>query len=135
VIRIVLDSNVLVSALVFGGVPRAVLELAETGRCEFFYSAAIQTEVCRVLAEKFDWYQAILRAILPTVWSIGTRVNLHLALNVVPSDPDDNRILECAMAAHAHFVVSGDHHLLDLKNYKSILIVTARQFMKRFVPE
>ena len=64
-IRIVLDTNVIVSALVFGGVPRGILELAEAGQCEFFYSAAIQTEVRRVLAEKFDWPPPMLQKALP----------------------------------------------------------------------
>lgn len=45
-------------------------------------------------------------------------------------DPDDDRILECAVAAHAEFIVSGDHPLLNLHNDRSIAIVTPRQFME-----
>jgi len=63
VIRIVLDTNVIVSALVFGGIPRGVLELAEAGQCEFFYSKPIKTEVSRVLSEKFDWPQIMLQQV------------------------------------------------------------------------
>jgi uncharacterized protein len=133
VIRIVLDTNVIVSALVFGGVPRGVLELAEAGECQFFYSEAIQTEVRRVLSEKFEWPQAILREALPVLWSMGELVVPRMTLDAVPDDPDDNRILECAVEAHAQVVVSGDHHLLALQKYKSIRIVTPRQFIELFL--
>lgn len=132
-IRIVPDTNVIVSALVFGGVPRGVLELAEAGRCQLFYSEPIQTEVRRVLAEKFEWPQAMLQHVLPVIWSMGTLVAPRTTLNVVRADPDDNRILECAVEAAAHVVVSGDHHLLALQNYKSIPIVTPRRFLELFV--
>jgi len=133
VIRIVLDTNVIVSALVFGGVPRGVLELAEAGECQFFYSEPIQTEVRRVLSEKFEWPQAILREALPVLWSMGELVVPRMTLDAVPDDPDDNRILECAVEAQAQVVVSGDHHLLALQKYKSIRIVTPRQFIELFL--
>jgi uncharacterized protein len=131
--RVVLDTNVIVSALVFGGVPRGILELAQAGQCELFYSQPIQTEVRRVLAEKFDWPQAMLQQALPVLWSMGTLVAPLITLNAVPADPDDNRILECAVEAQAQVVVSGDHHLLTLKNYRSISIVTPRQFIEVFI--
>lgn len=130
--RIVLDTNVIVSALVFGGVPRAVLELAEAGQCEFFYSEAIQAEVRRILAEKFDWAPAMLQQVLPTLWNMGELVSPRIEVRAVPDDPDDDRILECAVAANASFLISGDHHLLALRSYKSISIVTPRQFISAF---
>lgn len=132
-IRMVLDTNVIVSALVFGGIPRGVLELAEAGPCQFFYSLPIQTEVRRVLSEKFDWPQAMLRQALPPLWRVGQLVVPHTTIDAVPNDPDDNRILECAVEAQAQLVVSGDHHLLALQNYKSISIVTPRRFIEVFL--
>ena len=132
-IRIVLDTNVIVSALVFGGIPRGVLELAEAGQCEFFYSEPIKTEVGRVLSEKFDWPLVMLQQVLPVLWSMGTLVTPRMIVNAVRDDPDDNRILECALEAEAQIIVSGDHHLLSLQEYKSISIVTPRQFIDRFV--
>jgi len=131
-IRIVLDTNVIVSALVFGGVPRSVLELAEAGQCELFYSESIQNEVRRVLADKFDWAPAMLQQVLPTLWSMGQLVSPQILVHAVPDDPDDNRILECALAADASFIVSGDRHVLALRNYKSISIVTPRQFLEAY---
>lgn len=132
-IRAVLDTNVIVSALVFGGVPRGVLELAEAGRCEFCYSEPIQTEVRRVLSDKFDWPQEMLHEVLPVVWSMGTLVVPCVTIAAVPDDPDDNRILECAVEAQAQVIVSGDRHLLALGEYKSISISSPRQFIGLFV--
>ena len=133
--RVVLDTNVIVSALVFGGVPRGVLELAQAGQCEFFYSESIQTEVRRVLSDKFDWPEAMLQQALPVLWSTGKLVVPRTTLNAVPGDPDDNRILECAVEARAQVIVSGDRHLLVLQAYKSIPIVTPRQFIDLFLTQ
>lgn len=132
-IRIVLDTNVIVSALVFGGVPRDVLELADAGQCELFYSEAIQGEGRRVLSEKFGWAAAMLQEILPALWSTGELVVPRTVIQAVADDPDDDRILECAVAANASFIVSGDRHLLALRSYKSISIVTPRQFLETYV--
>jgi putative PIN family toxin of toxin-antitoxin system len=126
----VLDTNVIVSALVFGGIPRGVLELAEAGQCQFFHSQPIQTEVSRVLSVKFEWPDVVLRDALPVLWNMGELVVPRITLDAVPDDPDDNRILECAVEAEAEFVVSGDHHLLALQQYRSIPIVTPRQFLE-----
>jgi putative PIN family toxin of toxin-antitoxin system len=131
--RIVVDTNVIVSALVFGGVPRRVVELAQTGRCQLFYSEAIQVEVRRVLGEKFGWHEAKLHEVLPGLWSVGELVVPRSKVNVVIDDPDDDRILECALSARASVVVSGDRHLLRLRTYKSISIVSPRGFMETYV--
>lgn len=131
-IRVVLDTNVIVSALVFGGLPREVLEMVEAGRCELFYSKPIQEEVRRVLAEKFRWHELILSEVLATVWQMGKLVLPSKTIKAVADDPDDNRILECALEAKAHAVVSGDHHLLDLANYRSIPILSPRQFISLY---
>jgi len=133
--RIVLDTNVIVSALVFGGVPRSVLELAESGQCELFYSESIQNEVRRVLTEKFSWAPARLHEVLPVLWNMGELVTPRVTVRAVPNDPDDDRILECALAANASFIVSGDRHLLALRNYKSISILTPRQFLEAYLAD
>ena len=60
----------------------------------------------------------------------ATVVDPDFELNAVPDDPDDNRVLECAVAGKADFIVSGDRHLLRLGNYEEIAIVTVRQFLE-----
>ena len=131
--KIVLDTNVIVSALVFGGVPRQILELAETGEFEVFYSTAIQAEVRRVLLGTFGWSQSHLDEVWPILWSIGQPVVPRRKVKAVIADPDDDRILECALAAKADYVVSGDRHLLRLGSYLSIAIKSPRDFLEAYV--
>jgi putative PIN family toxin of toxin-antitoxin system len=128
--RIVVDTNVIVSALVFGGLPRRVFEVAESGRCEFCYSAEIEAETHRVLQDKFGWDADRLNRYLPALWRLGERVTPKRRVQVVKEDPDDNRILECALAAGAGTIVSGDGHLLRLNGYEGLSILTPRAFLK-----
>ena len=124
------DTNVIVSALVFGGLPRRIFELVEGGYCELFYAAEIQEETRRVLRDKFGWDEDRLDRYLRTLWSLGKRVVLRHRVNAVREDPDDNRILECALAADADVIVSGDRHLLKIGAYEGITILTPRDFLK-----
>jgi uncharacterized protein len=127
--RIVVDTNVIVSALVFGGLPRRVFEAVESGRCEFYYSAQIESETRRVLRDKFGWDEGRLDRYLPKLWGVGERVTPGHRVNAVKEDPDDNRILECAFSAGADVIVSGDGHLLRLTAYEGIAILTPREFL------
>jgi|SRR5580704_3731462 putative PIN family toxin of toxin-antitoxin system len=127
--RIVVDTNVIVSALVFGGLPRRVFEAVEGGDCELYYSAEIEKETRRVLRDKFGWAEDRLERYLPVLWGLGERVIPLRRVNAVKDDPDDNRILECALAAAADVIVSGDGHLLRLTTYEGITILTPRSFL------
>jgi len=128
--NIVVDTNVIVSALVFGGLPRRVFETVESGRCEFFYSAEIESETRRVLRDKFGWDEDRLERYLPTLWNLGERVTPRRRVNAVKEDPDDNRIVECALAAGADTIVSGDGHLLRLGGFGGISILNPREFLR-----
>jgi uncharacterized protein len=128
--RIVVDTNVIVSALVFGGLPRRVFETVEEGYCELFYSAEIQAETRRVLHEKFGWEGQELDLYLPELWDLGQVVTPRQRINAVKEDPDDNRIIECALASRADAIVSGDGHLLRLGVYERIAILTPRDFLR-----
>lgn len=130
--RIVLDTNLIVSALVFRGLPRRVFEAVEGGLCEFYYSVEIVSETRRVLQDKFGWDEYRLDRYLPGLWSFGERVISHRRVNAVKDDPDDNRILECTLAAGAEMIVSGDGHLLRLTAYEGIAILTPREFLPYF---
>jgi len=85
-----------------------------------------------VLRDKFGWDEAVLGRVLGRLWSIGDLVVPRGRVNAVRDDPDDSRILECALAAKADFVVSGDRHLLRLRAYGIIPIVTPREFVEIF---
>ncbi|HEY1659485.1 MAG TPA: putative toxin-antitoxin system toxin component, PIN family [Candidatus Sulfotelmatobacter sp.] len=130
--RVVVDTNVIVSALVFGGLPRRVFEMVAAGFCELFYSTEIEQEVRRVLRNKFGWDDERLDRYLPVLWALGEKVTPRRRVSAVRDDPDDNRIIECALAAGAHWVVSGDRHLLGLIEYEGIAIATPREFLKAY---
>jgi putative PIN family toxin of toxin-antitoxin system len=128
-IRVVLDSNVYVSALLFGGNPRTVVERAEDGLIELSVSDPIKVEVERILAEKFSWPRQRVREATSFLWSL-TRSFAPLQAITDCADPDDNRILECAVEARASAIVTGDGHLLKLHPYKRIAILTPKQFLE-----
>jgi putative PIN family toxin of toxin-antitoxin system len=127
--RIVADTNVIVSALVFGGLPRRIFELSEAGAYEFFYSPNIQDETYRVLKEKFLWEERRLASYLADFWKTGFSVVPAQRIEVVTEDPDDDRILECALCAQADVIVSGDRHLLKVGRFGPIRILSPRQFL------
>jgi uncharacterized protein len=129
VIRVVLDSNVYVSALLFGGNPSTVIECAEDGLIELSISEPIRAEVERILAEKFSWPEERLRQATSYLWSLTHSAAPQQTVTDC-SDPDDNRILECALDARATVIVTGDGHLLKLHPYREISILTPKQFLE-----
>lgn len=127
--RIVVDTNVIVSALVFGGVPRAVMNVVEERLCKLYYSSHIRKEVERVLEEKFGWDRVQVEARVPPLFNWGIQVHPGVTVSVIKDDPDDDGILECAIEADAHVIISGDRHLLKLGSFQTISIQTPRQFL------
>ncbi len=126
--RIAIDSNVLVSALHFGGTPEALLLLANEGRVELFVSPFILAETARVLKSKLGWTDKAVRDTIALIREVVTVVEPTRTVDAVPYDPTDNRILECALHARADFLVTGDkRHLLPLGTYEGIKIVTPRE--------
>jgi putative PIN family toxin of toxin-antitoxin system len=128
VIGVVLDSNVYLSAVLFGGNPRSILEAAHAGLFELVSSPAICAEVERVLREKFKWPEGRIEEAGVVLW--------RQAVQVVPKvriddcrDPDDNRVLECAVASSASVIVTGDQHLLSLHPYSGIAIMKPKRFL------
>jgi putative PIN family toxin of toxin-antitoxin system len=128
--RVVLDTNVYISAVMFGGLPGSLLDLALLRAFTLIISPALLDELDEKLQAKFEMSPedaAFLRARLESVAKV---VEPRETLSVISEDPDDNRVLECAVEGEADVIVSGDRHLLKLSNYQSISIVTARQFLE-----
>jgi putative PIN family toxin of toxin-antitoxin system len=127
--RVVLDTNIYISASMFGGVPGNLLELALLGALALIISPALLDELDDKLQNKFGVSSqdaAILRAALQ---NIALVVEPRETISAIADDPDDNRVLECAVGGNADLIVSGDRHLLKLLSFRGIPIVTARQFM------
>jgi putative PIN family toxin of toxin-antitoxin system len=129
VIRVVADSNVYVSAIIFGGKPQTVLELAQEGQIELFISDDILAEVTRILRDKFGRSREQLEADVMALDAITTRVQAIERIDAVTADADDNRILECAVAAGSECIVSGDSDLLALGKFRGIKIQRPAEFL------
>jgi putative PIN family toxin of toxin-antitoxin system len=93
-------------------------------------SPALVDELDEKLRGKFQVPDGKLRTFLAELMRKGLVVRPQLVLDAVPGDPDDNRVLECAVAGHADCIVSGDKHLLRLVSYEAIAILTVRQFLE-----
>lgn len=132
-IRAVLDTNVVISALVFEGVARVLVAAWQRHRFTLLVSRALVTEYIRVLHyPKFHLAERDIRylveeELLPFI----TPVKVARVPRVIRADPSDNQLLACAAAGKAHLVVSGDHHLLDLARYRTISIITISAFLQR----
>lgn len=128
-IRVVFDTNVYISALMFGGPPGSLLDLALLQSFLVIISPPLLDELDEKLRLKFEVPAedtAIIRAKLESIAKI---VSPDMVLHVIADDPDDNRVLECAIEGSADYIVTGDRHLLKLGSYEAISIVTVRQFL------
>ncbi|MBI2358934.1 MAG: putative toxin-antitoxin system toxin component, PIN family [Deltaproteobacteria bacterium] len=133
--KVVLDTNALVSAIGWEGAPARILLACRAGRFSLFTSPQLLEELTRVLTypklrviaqhpdlpEILKWLHGPERLVFP-------RRSVH----VISADPPDNRVLEAAAEARANAVISGDEHLLRLKVFEGIPIVAAAAFCRRW---
>lgn len=131
-LKAVLDTNVLISAFIYGGVPREVFEKASQGKFVNVTSEHILDEVRRILKEKLQASEPLVSETVNSIISSSDLVNPVSALNVV-KDEADNRVLVAALDSHAHYIVTGDSGLLGLGEYKGIAIVNPREFLSRLI--
>ena len=99
------------------------------GRFELFTSVPILTETATVLQNKFDWSEDKARTLVQAISHVATVVTAGTRLQVVRDEPD-NRILECAVKAHAEFIVTGDRQLLALIQHESVKILRLADFLR-----
>jgi putative PIN family toxin of toxin-antitoxin system len=130
VTRVVADTNILVSALQFGGKPKQLLDLAVDGQVDLAISEAIIAETLRVLRDKFDRASEWLAETERQLRVIARVIEPTETITAIEADPTDDRILECAVAAAAEVIVSGDTHLLDLERFRDIPIQRVAEFLK-----
>ena len=128
--RVVADTNILISGLLFGGLPRALIDLATAERFTLITSEKLLDELCEKLDRKFHFDATDTRQFLEKIRRIAEIAKPDFCLEAVPGDPDDNRVLECAVEGKADFIVSGDKHLLRLGSHAGIAIITVRQFLQ-----
>lgn len=120
-LRVVFDFNVYVSALLFDGPPRQILELAQKRQVVLVSSDDIISETAGKLRVKFSWPEHKIQQFVRQMSRLAELYNPKIKLSVIEDKPD-NRVLECAVAGKAHIIISGDNHLLRLKSYENIPI-------------
>jgi putative PIN family toxin of toxin-antitoxin system len=128
--RVVLDTNIYVSGLGYGGKPELVLD--EMGLAEYtlLVSEDILMELEEVLSLKFGWSPRSVASALTRIRDAAEMVSPQQTVSEC-ADPDDNRILEAALEGEADCIVSGDKHLLRMKSFRGIQILTASDFLSR----
>jgi len=127
--RVVFDTNVSISGTLWRGKPYQCLLLARAEVVRPVYCEAMLKELEEKLRAKFGFSEARARAVIDDVRSMADRVDIGGELRVVPDDPDDDKFVECAVVAGARTVVSGDRHLLRLREYRGIRMMSPAEFI------
>ena len=128
--RVVLDTNVIISALNFPGNERLVLELALRGRFEFYLSLFILEEVAGVLTRKFGWDEERTAQVIRVIENAASVIDPLRLPELIEGGHPDNRVLDSAVAANADYLITGDRrHLLPIGEHQGTIIVNAPRFL------
>ena len=130
-LKAVLDTNVYISAVLFGGKPEEIRKLSKQGKIEVLISEAIISEIAEVLRRKFDWESWQISQVIDEIREATTLTVPRQNICLIKDDDADNRVLECALEGNAQYIVSGDkRHLLPLKEYREIKILSPDEFLR-----
>ncbi len=130
--RAVIDTNVFISAILFGGLPAQLLMQCQKEEIIFLISLPILEEYIHTLSypkfklSKERIKEIIQEELLPFVEIVSVKTMIPL----IHDDPDDNKFLECALDGRAGYIISGDFHVLKLKEFRGILVVTVKEFLE-----
>ncbi|MBM4308165.1 MAG: putative toxin-antitoxin system toxin component, PIN family [Deltaproteobacteria bacterium] len=131
--KVVLDTNVFVSGVFFGGPPRKILEAWRDDKIQLLLSPEILEEYQRVLHELAVAFSSIEVETLLDFLILHSEIVVPLPLHpVIQADPSDNKFLECAVSGKATCIVSGDKHLLKLVKFREIPILKPRAFWEDY---
>ena len=134
--KVVIDTNVLISGLYFGGVPARVISAWTEGRTLLVVSPEILHEYRRVgleLAKGRPALIEVLDALLAIVAVHASVVNAPPLATRVSEDPDDDKFLAAALASGALLIVSGDRHLVSVSGWNDIVVLKPRQFVDQYL--
>lgn len=131
-IKVVPDTNILISAIFWRGVPYKVIWNGLNGKYQFVLSLPILEELIDRLLNKFKVPKEKIEEIVNILFQFCDFVELKIKVNIVKEDSADNRIIETAIEGRAKYIVTGDSHLLKLGNFGEIKVVSARELVKIF---
>lgn len=137
-IKLVLDTNILVSGTFWTGDSFKIMELIDKKKIVSMLSEEIIKEYYRVInsdeiIDKIKDKYLIISDVSKKIILNSTIIKLDIKLDIVKEDPDDNIILECAHEGKVDYIISQDKHLLKLKEFKNIKIITPEEFLKVFI--
>ena len=127
---VVLDTNIFISAVFWEGKPYIVVKKAINLEIIVFISNYILDEMRKVLVRDFNLEKQEIDDIVSAVLYFTHLIEPKESVTVIKDDPKDDKILDCALACNADFIVSQDNHLLNLKSFRSIKIVSPEEFLK-----
>lgn len=128
--RVVIDTNIYISAIFWNGKPREVIDLGRDGKITIFTSLDIENEIVGKLKTTFKLAEEDVNQILLDFSTFTLPIRINKQLIVVRDDPDDNKFIECAVECRANYIISGDRHLLNLKEYEGIKLIKSSEFLK-----
>lgn len=132
--KVILDTNVLVSGIFFSGVPYDILTAWRDGKINLIVSPEILEEYRRVGEEMENKFPGVEVAPFLELLAIkATMVAARPLIEAVCTDPDDDKFLACAIASKAKLICSGDKALLKTTGYRGIEVLTPRSFADRFL--
>jgi len=132
VLNVVADTNVYISAFNFGGPPLEILILAIRREIALFVSPSILKEIEGVLLRRFGWPAEQAREVLGTIREFTRSMDPKEKIDALKEDESDNRILECAVEAKVHVIITGDKHVQALGTFRGIAIMSPREFLDAY---
>lgn len=132
--KIVLDTNVFISGIFFGGPPSQILQSWRKSQIQIVLTEQILEEYQRVGEELSAKFPSInIEPIIELFTIFGEFVETKGITETICEDPDDNKFIECAIASQSKLIVSGDKHLLKISGYKEIEVLKPRQFVDNYI--
>jgi putative PIN family toxin of toxin-antitoxin system len=133
--KISTDTNVLISSTFWSGDSNKILEKVENQEIELVLSKEIIEEFSNVLEykeikDKIKNKNLEMKRTIEKIISLSILVEPILKFNVIKEDPEDNKVLECAVEGNVDYILTNDNHLLKLKEFKEIKIVTPKEFLE-----
>lgn len=131
--RIIIDTNIVISGLFFGGLPKKLLSELDAEKFNICINEKISAEYKeqidrKISNPKYNLNEELLKKFFSNLQSFEMVSNLKVC-----RDPDDDKFINCAIDAKAIYIVSGDNYLLTLKNFAGVEIVTARKFYQKYL--
>lgn len=128
-LKVVLDTNVLISSIIFGGKPKQVVKLVLEKQIQGVTSKVLLAELSEVLTKKFHFDQAKINLLEKKIKKAFILTQPSETINILKDEPD-NRVLEAAAESDCDYIVTGDTELLTLGNFNGIEIVTTAKFLE-----